>query len=417
MFPSLLNSHIMKMKVAPAVRRSLSTASGLNEVVICSAARTAMGSFLGTLAPLSSTQLGSVAVKAAVERAGIDPSAVQEVFMGNVLSANTGQAPARQAALFAGLSRSTPCTTVNKVCASGMKAVMLACQSLMTGANDVMVAGGMESMSNVPFYLPRGTTPYGGVKLVDGIAFDGLTDVYDKIHMGNCGENTARKLGISRAEQDEYSMESYRRTAAAFSSGAVGAELCPVTVPGGRGKPDTVLAEDEEYRNVNFDKFTKLRTIFDKEGTITAGSSSKLNDGGAALVLMTAAAAAQHGCRPLARVLGFADAACDPIDFPIAPALAKQKLFAQLGMNKDDVDMYEINEAFAVVILANIKMLDLDPAKVNIHGGAISVGHPIGMSGARITTHLAHSLKAGQRGVASICNGGGGGSAIMLEGL
>ncbi|XP_043231598.1 acetyl-CoA acetyltransferase B, mitochondrial-like isoform X3 [Amphibalanus amphitrite] len=404
-------------RMKPAAR-CLSTVTGLNEVVIASAARTGMGSFQKTLAPLSATQLGSIAVKAAVERAGVDPSAVQEVYMGNVLQANSGQAPARQAALFAGLSRSTPCTTINKVCASGMKAVMMAAQSLQTGANEVMVAGGMESMSNVPYYMPRGATPYGGVKLVDGIAYDGLTDAYDKIHMGNCGENTARKMNISRDEQDQYAMDSYRKTAAAYEAGSLAAELCPVTVPGGRGKPDLSFTADEEYHNVNFDKFTKLRTIFDqKEGTITAGSSSKLNDGGAALVLMTAAAADRLGCKPLARVLGFADAACDPIDFPIAPALAKQKLFAQLGINKDDVALYEINEAFAVVILANIKMLDLDPAKVNVHGGAISVGHPIGMSGARITGHLAHSLKPGQLGVASICNGGGGGSAIALQGL
>lgn len=412
----LKNCHSMKRSAAVACR-GLTTLSGLNDVVIVSAARTGMGSFQKTLAPLSATQLGSIAVKAAVERSGIDPTAVQEVYMGNVLQANGGQAPARQAALFAGLSRSTPCTTVNKVCASGMKAVMMAAQSLQTGANDVMVAGGMESMSNVPYYLPRGATPYGGIKLVDGIAYDGLTDAYDKIHMGSCAENTARKMDISRAEQDQYSMDSYRKTAAAYASGAVGAELCPVTVPGGRGKPDITFSADEEYHNVNFDKFTKLRTIFDKEGTISAGSSSKLNDGGAALLMMTSAAAQRLGCKPLARVLGFADAACDPIDFSIAPALAKQKLFAMLNLNKDDVTMYEINEAFAVVILANIKMLDLNPAKVNIHGGAISVGHPIGMSGARITAHLAHSLKPGERGVASICNGGGGGSAIALEGL
>jgi len=298
-----------------------------------------------------------------------------------------------------------------------MKAVMQAAQALMCGSNEVMVAGGMESMSNVPFYLPRGATPFGGVKLVDGIAFDGLTDAYDKIHMGNCGENTAKKLDISRAQQDEYAMASYRKTAAAVAAGHLAAELCPVTVPGGRGRPDKVLSEDEEYTKVNFDKFTQLRTVFQKDGTITAGSSSKLNDGGAALVLMTARAAAQHGCKPLARIVGFADAACDPIDFPIAPVYATQKLFAQVGVNKDEVDMFEINEAFAVVVLANMKLLDLDPAKVNQHGGAISVGHPIGMSGARITAHLAHSLKPGQKGVASICNGGGGASVIMLEGL
>ncbi|XP_045119123.1 acetyl-CoA acetyltransferase, mitochondrial-like isoform X1 [Portunus trituberculatus] len=390
----------------------------LKDVVIASAVRTPMGSFRSSLASLRAPELGAVAVKAAVERAGIDPKAVQEVYMGNVVTAGSGQAPTRQVTLFAGLDKSTPCTTINKVCASGMKSVMMASQAIMCGSQEVMVAGGMESMSQVPYYMPRGDTAYGGVKLLDGIVFDGLTDVYNKIHMGNCGENTAKKLGITREQQDEYALESYRRSAEAWKSGAIKEEIVEVTIKGKRGKPDTAVVEDEEYKKVNFEKFKKLATVFQREGgTVTAGNASTLNDGAAACVLMSAAAAAAQGVTPLARVVGFCDAATDPIDFPIAPALATPKLLEMTGVRAEDVALWEVNEAFSVVVLANMKLCDLDPAKVNVHGGAVSLGHPIGMSGARIVVHLAHSLKPGQKGVASICNGGGGASAIMIERL
>ncbi|CAF4851269.1 unnamed protein product [Pieris macdunnoughi] len=397
---------------------SYSTKLTLNEVVIASAVRTPMGSFRGSLASLSASELGAVAVKAAVERAGIPKEEIKEVYIGNVCSASLGQAPARQAVIFAGLPKSTICTTVNKVCASGMKSVMLAAQGLQTGAQDVILAGGMESMSNVPFYLKRGETTYGGMQLVDGIVFDGLTDVYNKFHMGNCAENTAKKLEITKEQQDEYAINSYKRSAAAYESKAFADELVPVSVPQKRGAPPVIFSEDEEYKRVNFDKFTKLATVFQKEnGTVTAGNASTLNDGAAALVLMTADAAKRLNIKPIAKVVGFADGECDPIDFPIAPAIAIPKLLEKTGVNKDDVALWEINEAFSTVAVANQKLLGLDPSKINVHGGAVSLGHPIGMSGARIVVHLCHALKKGEKGVASICNGGGGASSIMIEKL
>ncbi|CAH1636403.1 unnamed protein product [Spodoptera littoralis] len=390
----------------------------LNDVVIASAVRTPMGSFRGSLASLSASELGAVAVKAAVERAGVPNEEIKEVYMGNVCSASMGQAPARQAVIFAGLPKSTICTTVNKVCASGMKSIMLATQGLQIGSQDVILAGGMESMSNVPYYLKRGETPYGGIQLIDGIVFDGLTDVYNKFHMGNCAENTAKKLNISRQQQDDYAISSYKRSAAAYEAKAFADELVSVPVPQKRGAPPVLFAEDEEYKKINFEKFTKLSTVFQREnGTVTAGNASTLNDGAAAMVLMTAEAAQRLNIKPIARVVGYADGECDPIDFPIAPAVAIPKLLEKTGVKKDDVAMWEINEAFSVVAVANQKLLDLDPAKVNIHGGAVSLGHPIGMSGARIVVHLCHALKKGEKGVASICNGGGGASSIMIEKL
>lgn len=398
--------------------RMYSSKPVLNDVVIVSAVRTPMGSFLGALSPMSATKLGSVAIQAAIERAGIAKDQVKEVFMGNVCQAGLGQAPARQATLFAGLPKSTICTTVNKVCASGMKSIMLAAQSLQCGHQEIVLAGGMESMSNVPYYMKRGETPYGGIKLDDGIVFDGLTDVYNKFHMGNCAENTAKKHGITRQQQDEYAISSYKRSAAAYEKKAFQDELVPVNVPQKKGKPDVVFAEDEEYKRVNFDKFNKLATVFQKEnGTVTAGNASTLNDGAAALVLTTSEVAQRMNLKPLARILGFYDAATDPIDFPIAPALAVPTLLQNAGVNKNDVALWEFNEAFSVVAIANQKLLDLDPAKMNVHGGAVSLGHPIGMSGARIVVHLAHALKAGEKGVASICNGGGGASSIIIEKL
>ncbi|XP_074030881.1 acetyl-CoA acetyltransferase 1 isoform X1 [Leptinotarsa decemlineata] len=408
---------IRPLKVLQVGSRFLSSSSK-NEVVIISATRTPMGTFLGPLAPLSATKLGAVAIEAAIERAGIPKDEVKEVFMGNVCQGGVGQAPARQAALFAGLPKSTICTTINKVCASGMKAVMFGAQSLQLGDQEVVLAGGMESMSNVPYYLKRGQTPYGGVNLVDGVVGDGLIDVYNKIHMGNCAENTAKKLGITRQQQDDFAISSYKRSAEAYKNNVFDAELVSVSVPQKRGQPDFVLSADEEYKRVNFDKFGKLATVFQKEnGTVTAGNASTLNDGAAALIMTTPETAKRLNVKPLARIVGFQDGACDPIDFPIAPAVAIPKLLEKTGVKKEDVAMWEINEAFSVVVVANQQILGLDPAKVNIHGGAVSLGHPIGMSGARIVVHLVHALKSGEKGVASICNGGGGASSIMIERL
>lgn len=377
-----------------------------------------MGGFRGSLASFSAPQLGALAISAALERSGCPKESVDEVYMGCVLQGGMGQAPDRQAALFAGLPVSVPCTAVNKVCASGMKSIMQASQSLQLGQNSVMVAGGFESMSNVPYYMSRGDTPYGGVKMTDGLVGDGLTDVYNKFHMGNCGENTAKKLGITRQQQDEYGMNSYKKSAAAYANGDIKEELVEVEVKGKRGKPSTFVTEDDEYKKVNFDKFAKLATVFQREGgTVTAGNASTLSDGAAATILMTAEAAQRLGCKPLARIVGYADGATDPIDFPIAPKFATEKLLAQTGVAVEDVALWEINEAFSVVVLANIMAHDLDPEKVNIHGGAVSLGHPLGASGARIVNHLVYALKQGEKGVASICNGGGGASSIMIEKL
>lgn len=400
-----------------ALRQYSTKTRKINDVVIVSAARTPMGSFQSSLAPLSASQLGATAIEAAVQRAGIAKEDVNEVIMGNVVSAGLGQAPARQAAIFAGLPKNVCCTTVNKVCSSGMKSVMIGAQTLMLGQAEVIVAGGMESMSNVPYYLQRGQTPYGGVKLIDGIVFDGLTDVYNKFHMGNCAENTAKKMGITRQNQDDFAIGSYKRSAEAWANKVFADEIVPVRIQQKR-KPEIVVDTDEEFKRVNFDKFGQLSTVFQREnGTVTAGNASTLNDGGSACVLMTAEAAERLGCKPLARIVGFQDAETDPIDFPIAPALAIPKLLESTGIKKDDVARWEINEAFSVVVLANVQKLDVDPAKVNSNGGAVSLGHPIGMSGNRIVAHLAHTLKKGEFGCASICNGGGGASSILIEKL
>ncbi|XP_011498265.1 PREDICTED: acetyl-CoA acetyltransferase, mitochondrial [Ceratosolen solmsi marchali] len=399
-------------------KKLYSTGVKLNDVVIISAARTPIGSFLGSLSSMSATKLGAIAIQAAIERACIGKEEVKEVFMGNVCQANVGQAPARQSALFAGLPKSTICTTINKVCASGMKSVMLGAQALQCGSQEIILAGGMESMSNVPFYLKRGETKYGGMRLEDGIVFDGLTDVSNKFHMGNCAENTAKKIGITREQQDEYAINSYKRSAAAYENDSFKDELVPVNIPQKKGKADIIFSADEEFKRVNFEKFSKLATVFQKEyGTVTAGNASTLNDGAAALILTTTQTAEKLNLKPLARIIGFQDAATDPIDFPIAPALAIPNLLKNAGISKNDISLWEINEAFSVVVVANQKLLDIDPTKVNIHGGAVSLGHPIGMSGARIIVHLVHALKTNEKGVASICNGGGGASSILIEKL
>ncbi|KAI6654512.1 Acetyl-CoA acetyltransferase, mitochondrial-like [Oopsacas minuta] len=400
--------------ILPVHHRSFSTSR--NNVFILSAVRTPIGTFRSSLSPMSASELGAIAISSAVEKAGIHKDRVQEVYMGNVLSAGMGQAPARQAVLFAGMSHSTECTTVNKVCASGLKSVMLASQSLALGDRDCMVAGGMESMSNVPYYLSkgRGGFGYGHQSVEDGIIKDGLWDVYDQFHMGNCAENTAKKLSIPREHQDEYAVRSYKLSANSVQRGLFKKEICPVSVK--QRKSVIEVVEDEEFRKVNFDKVSSLKPVFQREGgTVTAANASTLNDGAAAIVLMTETSIQKEDKTPLARIVAYADGAVAPIDFPIAPAVAMKRAFALSGLTKDDISMFEINEAFSVVVLANIKLMDLDQEKVNVNGGAVSLGHPIGMSGTRILGHLAHNLRPGEYGMASICNGGGGSSAVIIQ--
>jgi len=391
--------------------------SALNEVFIVSAVRTPIGSFLGSLKEFSSPKLGSLAIEGAIRKANLSAENVQEVYMGCVLQAGMGQAPARQAALGAGLNINTPCTTINKVCASGMKSIMAASQSIMCGHQNIMVAGGMESMSNAPFCLKRDELKYGGASILDLIVNDGLTDVYNKCHMGICAENTAKVQNISRQEQDEYAKMSYERSAESWKEGRFESELIPVTKVHPKTGVESVISEDEEYKKVNFDKMPSLRPVFDKSGTVTAANASTLNDGASALVLMSKQSIDEHNAKPLAKIISFADAACAPIDFPIAPALAMPKALENTNIKMEDISLFEINEAFSVVVLANMKLLKLDPKKVNVDGGAVSVGHPIGMSGARIVTHLVHRLLPGQYGLAGICNGGGGASAILIQRL
>jgi acetyl-CoA C-acetyltransferase len=390
----------------------------MNKVYIVSAVRTPMGSFNGSLSGIPAPKLGAVAIKGALEKAGVSASEVQEVFMGNVLQAGLGQAPARQAAIFAGLSHEVPCTTVNKVCASGMKAVALAAQSIMLGVNDVVIAGGMENMSAVPHYHTgsRQGTKLGNITLVDGLVHDGLTDVYNQYHMGNAAENTAKEHKISREAQDEFAVSSYKKSESAWASGAFKDEIIPVEIPQRKGDP-IVFSEDEEYKSVRYDKIPSLRPVFQKDGTITAANASTLNDGAAALVLMSESKMKELGLQPLARIAGFADAAQEPEWFTTAPAKALPKAAAHAGCSLDDMDFFEINEAFSVVSLVNNELLNLDPEKVNVNGGAVSLGHPLGASGARILVTLLHVMKqkSGKWGAAGICNGGGGASAMVLE--
>lgn len=392
----------------------------MKDVVIVSAVRTAMGSFGGSLSKVAATKLGSSAIKGALDKVGLDASLVEEVIMGNVLQANLGQAPARQAALGAGLSKEVPCTTVNKVCSSGMKAVMMAAQAIKAGDKDIVVAGGMENMSMVPYYLDNARTGYrfGHGQTIDGLVKDGLTDVYGNVVMGVCAETCATDMEISRDEQDDFAIESYRRSKDAWENGRFDNEIVPVEIPQRRGDA-IIFKEDEEYKSFNEAKFRNLRTVFKKDGTVTAGNASTLNDGASALLLMSAEKAAELGLKPLAKIVSYADAAHEPEWFTTAPAKAVPVALTKAGISADDVDYWELNEAFSVVGLANMKLLGLNPSKVNVNGGAVSLGHPLGNSGSRIIVSLLNVLEqnGGKIGAAGICNGGGGASSIVIERL
>jgi len=393
-------------------------AQQLQEVYIISAVRTPMGSFGGVLKEVPGTRLGAIAIKGALEKAGIAGTQVDEVLMGAVIQANLGQAPARQAAKFAGLPDSVQCTTVNKVCASGMKAIMQGAQSIMLGDAQVVIAGGMESMSNVPFYSEnmRWGNKYGHVQLLDGLAKDGLTDVYDGKAMGCAAELCAREKGITRAEQDAFAIESYKRSQAAWNEGRFEAEIVPVPIAQRKGDP-LLINRDEEPWNVKFDKIPELRPAFEKDGTVTAANASTMNDGAAALVLVSKAFAEAHGLTPMGKIVSYADAEQSPEWFTTTPALALPKAVAKAGLQLSDLEYVELNEAFSVVGIANTQLMGLDPEKVNVNGGAVSLGHPLGCSGARIVVTLLHILQQRNAtiGGAGICNGGGGASAIVVS--
>lgn len=390
----------------------------MKEVVIISAIRTPIGSFGGVLKDLSATQLGAMAIRGAIQKAGVHPDQVQDVLMGCVIQANLGQAPARQAARFAGLPDSVNCTTINKVCASGMKSVALAAQSIALGDADIVVAGGMESMSNVPFYVEqmRWGNKYGNTSLIDGLAKDGLTDVYDGKAMGNAAELCAKQCGISREDQDAFAIESYKRSQQAWEKNLFAGEIIPVEVPQRKGDP-VVITKDEEPFNVKFDKIATLKPAFQKEGTVTAANASTMNDGAAALVIMSREKADTLGLKPIARIRSWADAEQAPEWFTTTPAIALPKAVVKAGLQVEDIDYWEINEAFSVVGIENSRRMVLDPAKVNVHGGAVSLGHPLGASGARILVTLINILRqnGAKYGAAGICNGGGGASAMVIE--
>jgi acetyl-CoA C-acetyltransferase len=389
----------------------------MKEVVIVSVARTPIGSFMGSLSTIPAPKLGAIAIKGALDKINMSPDKVDEVLMGNVVQAGTGQAPARQAAIFAGIPDTVPCTTVNKVCASGMKAVMQAAQSIALGDNSVVIAGGMENMSLIPHYLHMRTgQKFGPSTLLDGMQKDGLVDVYDQNAMGVCADACAVEYDFSREDQDNFAIQSYKRSAEAWKSGKFSDEVVPVEVPQRRGEP-IIVSEDEEYKNVKLDKIPALRPAFSKDGTVTAANASTINDGAAALVLMSAEKAKELGLKPIASIKSYADAAQEPKWFTTAPAKALPKAIAKAGISMEDVDYFEFNEAFAVVGLANMKLLKLKDNNVNVNGGAVSLGHPLGCSGARIIITLLSVLEQnnGKIGAAAICNGGGGASAIILE--
>lgn len=392
----------------------------MKEVYIVAAVRTPIGSFGGRLADISASQLGALAIKGALDKSGIAPDLVNEVFMGNVCSANLGQAPARQAAIYAGLPPEVVCTTVNKVCASGMKAVAFGAQSILLGYNDIVVAGGMENMSQIPYYLPKARYGYryGHGEIIDGLLRDGLTDVYDQIAMGVCADRTAERYAISREEQDAYAIGSYRKAAAATETGRFQAEIIPVALPVKKGDP-VMMTEDEEFKNVIFDKIPTLRPVFSKDGTVTAANASTINDGAAAILLCSEKAVKEHQLRPLARIVSFGDAEQEPQWFTTTPTKATPIALQRAGLQLKDIDFFEVNEAFSVVALAYNKVLNIDPEKVNVNGGAVSLGHPLGASGTRILTTLNGVLhqQGARYGLAAICNGGGGASAMVIERL
>ncbi len=390
----------------------------MKAVYIISAVRTPIGSFGGVLSNLPATELGRQAIQGALKAAAVSPEMVQEVLMGNVVSANLGQAPARQAALGAGIPDTVPCTTVNKVCSSGLKSVMFGAQSIQLGQADIIVAGGMESMSQIPFYVPKARFgyKYGTAQFVDGLERDGLQDVYDQCAMGNFADQTAEKYQISREQQDVYAIQSYERSTRATESGVFLPEIVPVEVPQRKGDSLTVK-EDEEFRRVNFEKVPKLRPAFNKDGTVTAANASTINDGASAIVLASESAVNKHELKPIARIVSYADAAHSPSLFTTAPTEASPIALSRAGLSKNDMDYFEVNEAFAVVPLVYAQITEIDAARMNVHGGAVSLGHPLGASGARILTTLTHVLaqKAGKYGLAAICNGGGGASAMVIE--
>ena len=389
----------------------------MKEVVIVSVARTPIGSFMGSLATISTPKLGAIAIRGALEKIKLAPNLVQEVFMGNVVSAGLGQAPARQAAIYAGIPDTVPCTTVNKVCASGMKSIQLAAQAIALGDAEVVVAGGMENMSAIPHYQhARNGTKFGSITLEDGLQKDGLVDAYDKVAMGVCADACAVEYDFSREDQDHYAIQSYRRSTQAWKEGKFTDEIVPVSIPQRRGEP-IIFAEDEEYKNVKIEKIPALRAAFTKEGTVTAANASTINDGGAALVLMSADKAKELRITPLAKIRSYADAAHEPKWFTTAPAKAIPKALAKANIAIDEVDFFELNEAFSIVGLANMKILGLTDKNVNVNGGAVSLGHPLGVSGARIVIALTSILKQhdAKIGAAAICNGGGGASALVIE--
>ncbi|KAL5527493.1 hypothetical protein ACEPAG_6284 [Sanghuangporus baumii] len=398
------------------LRHLRTMSSAAHEVVIVAASRTPVGSLNGSLKTLTAPQLGIVALKHALETSGVPPAEIEEVYFGNVVQAGVGQSPARQVALGAGLSENSDATTINKVCASGLKAIMIGAQAISSGYKSVVAAGGMESMSNAPFLLPRTNPVFGKIEVKDSLEIDGLFDVYHKFAMGNCAENTAEKHGISREAQDSHAIESYKRAAKAWESGAFAAEIAPVTIKGKKG--DTIVKEDEEYKKVIFEKIPSLAPSFKKNGgTVTPANSSNLNDGASAVILMSAEKAKELGVKPLAKIISYADGALAPIDFPLAPTVALPKALEKANLTINDISLFEINEAFSVVVRAAEKVLGIPPEKINVNGGAVALGHAIGNSGCRIIVSLIHALKSGQYGAAGICNGGGAASALVIQKL
>ena len=391
----------------------------MKKIVIVAAKRTPMGSFGGSLSSIPATKLGSIAIQGVLEDVSLDPKLVDEVYMGNVLQANLGQAPCKQAAIYAGIPEHTPCTTINKVCASGMKAISLAVQSIKCGDSEIVVAGGMENMSSVPhYYNARKAKKLGDIQLIDGMVKDGLTDVYNKVHMGTCADECAKEYNISREEQDQFAIESYQKASSASSNGLFKDEIVKVSVPQ-RKKEDIVIKADEEFNNVKIEKIPNLKPVFSKDGTVTAANASTLNDGASAVILMTEEKAKDLNIKPLAEIISYADASQEPKWFTTTPTKAINKALVKANLSVKDVDFWELNEAFSVVGLVNTKLLDIEPNKVDVNGGAVALGHPLGSSGSRIIVTLIHVLKQnnGNIGAAGICNGGGGASALIIRNL